>query len=102
MKYKTYHNNQVLIVMYDLQRNTSEQRKTANMFFKYLTKLGFRRVQYSIYYKITNNNEHTISLDRKVNQFSTIGDIKTISLSQTKFNELMDIDNNFNEFIISF
>ena len=43
--------------MFDLPTNTSEDRKNYTRFRKSLIKLGFDMLQYSVYARITKNND---------------------------------------------
>lgn len=78
-----------LIVMFDLPTNTSEDRKNYTRFRKGLIKLGFDMLQYSVYARITKNNDDSKKYCREVKRIiPPYGSVRLLQITEKQYTKM--------------
>ncbi len=85
MKYKIMK----LICMFDLPVETDEQKRIYRHFRKNLIKEGFVMVQYSVYVRTCQNNEHS---ERIISRIQKIvpqnGNVRLLGVTEKQYNDM--------------
>lgn len=78
-----------LIVMFDLPTNTPEDRKNYTIFRKSLIKLGFDMIQYSIYGRITKNNDDSKKYMREIKLIlPPYGSVRLLQVTEKQYSKM--------------
>lgn len=72
--------------MFDLPTTTPDDRRSYTHFRKELLKMGFDMIQYSVYSRITRNNDDAKKYIRKVeNVLPPVGSIRILQITEKQY-----------------
>ncbi len=99
MKYINYYKQMRLILIYDLPMVEKEENKIYSIFHKRLKRLGFYRLQYSVYTKVLNNETAYQQMNNKLNHIvPNKGSIILFKLTEKQFQKLVYLRGEKNRF----
>lgn len=79
-----------VLVMFDLPTNTVEDKRNYAQFRKSLIKLGFDMLQYSIYSRITRNNDDAKKYVNKVkSSLPPIGSVRVLQITEKQYTNMI-------------
>lgn len=83
-----------MMVMFDLPTETKRQRKSASRFRTFLQKLGFERVQFSVYMQPTGTLENSQKfINMIVDNCPDVGDVNILFLTDKQLSKIIHISN---------
>ncbi len=79
-----------VIVMFDLPTQTPEDKRNYTQFRQNLIKLGFDMLQYSIYCRITRNNDDAKKYINKVKAIlPPVGSIRVLQVTEKQYSNMI-------------
>jgi len=83
-----------MMVMFDLPTETKQERRSAAQFRTFLQKIGFEKVQWSVYTQFTGTMESSQKYVNAVkNNCPSIGDINILFFTDKQFANIIHISN---------
>ena len=84
-----------LILMFDLPKNTSTDKKNYNTFKKHIVNLGFCMLQYSIYTRIVKNNDDANKyIHRLKYNIPPKGSIRLLKITEKQYSNMLILQGN--------
>lgn len=79
-----------ILVMFDLPTTTSEDKREYLHFRKHLIKMGFDMLQYSVYCRITRNNDDAQKYIRMIRTIlPPVGSIRILQITERQYASMM-------------
>lgn len=78
-----------LLVMFDLPTATKEDKREYMHFRKSLIKMGFDMLQYSVYAKITRNNDDSKKCMKEINKIlPPVGSVRVLQITEKQYSAM--------------